>query len=336
VSGSKVVSGICRAMLALAAALALALVAGCGDDEGSGSAATGGGGGKTIAVSFPNSSKEGAVQFEMNFAKAKAKELGYKFILDDPQGDLNRQVSTIKTWINQDVDAIVAVALDPQVFEGVAEQARAKGIKWITYGSALKNQDGMIDMQQQEGGRIIGKLAGDYVNDKLGGKAEVALLTYEKGDWARQRRAGVEAGLKETAPNARIVARQDALSETEGLNVTNTLLQAHPNLNVVLAIEETATEGAYEAFLRKGHPKDSPKVFLAGIDGTLKALELLKQGGTMYRGSAALSLKGIGEGIVTTARNLIEGSGDSVYKVTYTPLSPGGAAVDEHLSEWGR
>ena len=118
--------------------------------------------------------------------------------------------------------------------------------------------------------------------------------------------------------------------------MTNTLLQAHPDLNVVLAIEETATEGAYEAFIRKGHAKGSPKVFLAGIDGTLKALELLKQGDTMYRGSAALSLKGIGEGIVTTASNLIEGQGENVYKVTYTPLTPGSPDVDQHLAEWGR
>lgn len=132
------------------------------------------------------------------------------------------------------------------------------------------------------------------------------------------------------------MAKQDALSETEGLNVTNTLLQAHPDLNVVLAIEETATEGAYEAFVRKGHAKDSPKVFLAGIDGTIKALELLKQGDTMYRGSAALSLKGIGEGIVTAAHELISGSGDGVYKVTYTPLTPGSKKIDEHLAEWRR
>src|SRR6185312_12725809 len=131
------------------------------------------------------STKEGAVQFEMNFAKAKAKELGYKFILDDPQGDLNRQVSTIKTWIDQKVDAIVTVALDPNVFESIAQQARDKGIKWITYGSALKSQDGQIDLQQRLSGDTIGKLAGDWITKNLGGDAKVALLTYEKGDWAR-------------------------------------------------------------------------------------------------------------------------------------------------------
>jgi ribose transport system substrate-binding protein len=329
-------------IVAFLAALVLVLAA-CGGNSNTGSssggsgstAAAGGDSGKqkTIAVSFPNASKEGAVQFEMNFARAKAKEMGYKFILDDPQGDLNRQVSTIKTWINQRVDSIVTVALDPNVFESVAQQARAKGIKWITYGSALKNQDGQIDLQQQIGGRTIGKLAGEWITKNLNATAKVALLTYEKGDWARQRRQGVEAGLKEAAPNAKIVARQDALSETEGLNVTNTLLQAHPDLNAVLAIEETATEGAYEAFIRKGHAKNDPKVFLAGIDGTIKALKLLEAGDTMYRGSAALSLKSIGEGIVTEADRLIKG-GSGPFKLDYTPLTPGSPDIAKHLAEW--
>src|SRR5690242_4596737 len=85
------------ASLAVCAAMVVAACGGSDSDSSSGSGDSGRQ--KTIAVSFPNSTKEGAVQFEMNFAKAKAKELGYKFILDDPQGDLNRQVSTIKTWI---------------------------------------------------------------------------------------------------------------------------------------------------------------------------------------------------------------------------------------------
>jgi ABC-type sugar transport system substrate-binding protein len=324
-------STVGRRIIAAAAACALVLAAGCGGDE---EQAASGSEKKTIAVSFPNSSKEGAVQFEMNFARAKAKELGYEFILDDPQGDLNRQVSTIKTWITQDVDAIVAVALDPNVFEGVAREAREKGIKWITYGSALKNQDGQIDLQQHLGGETIGKMAGQWLTRHHDGKGKVALLTYEEGEWARQRRVGIESGLKATAPAAKIVARQDALSETEGLNVTNTLLQAHSDLNAVLAIEETATEGAYEAFLRKGRPKNDPDVFLAGIDGTLKALQLLEQGDTMYRGSAALSLKDIGVGIVTEADRLIKG-GSGVYKVPITPLHAGDPEVAKFLKEWG-
>ena len=228
------------------------------------------------------------------------------------------------------------------VFKPIQAEAQAKGIKWITYGSTLPGQDGELDLQQEIGGQTIGKLAGEWIaknKDALGGKAKVALLTYEKGEWAQNRRKGIEEGLEQSASGMyEVVARQDALSETEGLNVTNTLLQAHPDLNVVLAIEETATEGAYQAFVNSGHPKDDPKVFLGGIDGTLKALQLLKEGDTIYRGSAALSLKSIGEGIVSVADGLLSGSQPApyIFKVPYTPLTPGAPEVETFLKEWGQ
>src|SRR4051812_8111185 len=232
----------------------------------------------TIAISFPNATKQGAVNFEMRFAKKRARQLGYKLVINDPGTNTNAAVSTIKTWIQQRVASIVTVALDPKVYQGIANQAMSKHIKWVTYGAPLPKQDAIIDLQLPKGGETLGKLAGRWITKNkskfTGGKAQVALLTFESGEWARQRRAGIERGLKATAPGAyTIVAKQDALSETEGLNTTNTLLQAHPELNVVLAVEETGTEGAYQAFLKKGHPKNDPKVFLGGIDGTVKALK---------------------------------------------------------------
>jgi len=150
---------------------------------------------------------------------------------------------------------------------------------------------------------------------------------------ARNRRitAGIIKGLKMTDPDAVIVARQDALSESEGLAATTPMLQANPDLNAVLAIEETASEGAYQAFINSGHKANDPKVFIGGIDGTLRALQLLKQGNTMYRGSAALSLKQLGEGMAMTGAR---GSGS--YHVKYTPLTPGSKQVAIFLKEWGK
>jgi ribose transport system substrate-binding protein len=292
----------------------------------------------TIAISFPNATKQGAVNFEMKFAKKKAKQLGYKLVINDPGTDTNAAVNTLKTWIQQRVNAIVTVALDPKVYEGIAQQAMSNDIKWVTYGAPLPKQDAIIDLQLRKGGVILGRLAGQWItrnkNRFEGAKANVALLTFESGEWARQRRDGIVAGLNSTAGGRyTIVARQDALSQTEGLNVTNTLLQAHPDLNVVLAVEETATEGAYQAFLNKGHKKNDPRVFLGGIDGTLKALQLLQAGNTMYRGSAALSLKSIGNAMITVPDNLLHG-GKGNFLVPIAPLKAGDPRAAQFLSEW--
>jgi ribose transport system substrate-binding protein len=322
---SLVVAGV----IAVAAALAACGGSGSGGSTGGGAESKG-----TIGISFPNATQEGAVQQEMTFAKKKAQELGYKLVVDDPGQDLNHQLNTINTWIQQRYPALIAVTLNPSVFGNVVKRADQNKVKWITYGSSLPGQAGEINMEQLSGGQTIGRLAGDWITKRLGGKAKVALLTYRQGAWAREREKGIVQGLKATAPNAKIVARQDALSETDGLSKMNTILQAQPDLNAVLAVEETASEGAYQAFLDKGHKPNDPKVFIGGIDGTLKALKLLKQGNTMYRGSAALSLKALGEGMASTAARLA-GGGTGDYHVKYTPLTAGDPKAAEFLAEWG-
>lgn len=333
-AGSRRLSRI--TLIALGVAVLAALVAACGGSGGGGDSTSGGSQSKgTIGISFPNATQEGAVQQEMTFAKEKAKALGYNLVVDDPGQDLNRQLNTINTWIQQRYPALIAVTLNPSVFGNVVKRADQNKVKWITYGSSLPGQAGEINMEQLSGGQTIGRLAGKWITDKLGGKGKVALLTYRQGAWAREREKGIVAGLKATAPGAQIVARQDALSETDGLSTMNTMLQAHPDLNAVLAVEETASEGAYQAFLDKGHKANDPKVFIGGIDGTLKALKLLKQGDTMYRGSAALSLKQLGEGMASTAARLA-GGGTGDYHVKYAPLTAGDPKVAEYLSEWGQ
>lgn len=311
------------ALCALLLAGILALT-GCSSSESSSPAD------KTIAISFPNYSRTPALQVEMEAAKLEAERLGYTLVLDDPGADLDRQVSTIKTWIPQGYAAILAVALDATALNGVAKQATDAGIAWVTYGSSLDNQTGEIDMQQTAGGNVIAGLAADWFNAELGGQGKVALLSYEEAEWARERREAIEATLREKAPGVEIVARQDALSQTEGLDATATILQAHPDLNAVLAVSEAASVGAYGAL----PDKNSPTMFIGGIDGDKEALEAIAIDGSAYRGSAALDLEALGTNMVTTAVNAATGEGDPIYRVTYLPVTQGSPELEQMLALW--
>lgn len=261
---------------------------------------------KKIAISFPNGSKQDAVLKEFEVAKKTAAEEGYELIIDDPGNDQQKQVNTIDTWIQQGVGTIIAQPVSPETIETTAEKARSAGIKWITYANQIENQDATLGFDHIAGGTAIGKTACEYAKTNLGGKAKVALLTFEKGAWAQRRREGMEAGLKACGATMEVVAKQDALSQTEGLNAMSTILQANPDVNVVLAVVESATEGAFQAFINAGKSEDDPTVFLAGIDGTLRALELIQKG-SMYRASAALSLTEVGRGMVLLPKQLQEG-----------------------------
>lgn len=290
---------------------------------------------KKIAVSFPNASVIGAVITSLNAAKAKGLEMGYDVILDDPGTDLNKQINTIKTWIEQKVEIIVVNALQPAAFESVAKQARAAGVIWITYGQKIENQDATVGYAQYPDGRKLGEYAGQWITDKLGGKSKAIILGYQKGVWGQQRGAGIKEGLLAKAPNVEIVAEQDAISPTEGLNVTRSLLQAHPDANIILGVEDPATEGAYKAWIASGKDPADPSGFIGGMDGTVPALKLLKQGGTVYRGSMAIPLIEVGNAIVVTGDKLLKGekTGDVIVPLELvTEKSP---KADEYLKQQG-
>ena len=104
----------------------------------------------------------------------------------------------------------------PETIETEAPKARDAGIKWITYANQITNQDATLGFDHVAGGNEIGKAACDYAKANLDGTAKVALLTYEPGAWAQKRREGIEQGLASCGATMNVVAKQDALSQTEG------------------------------------------------------------------------------------------------------------------------
>jgi ribose transport system substrate-binding protein len=287
----------------------------------------------TIAISFPNASSAPVVQNLFRIAKEKAKKMGYTLVIDDPGNDEAKQVSTIQTWIQQDVAAIVSATLDPKVVDSVAKQARAAGVKWVTFGDSIPNQDATLGFPHAEAGQQLGTAAGEWITEHAGGKAKVAILADSPAAYARERAKGILKGLKAAAPGVDIVATQDALSSTEGLDTTSTILQAHPDLTMVLAVEDAAAQGAYQAFLNAGHETNDSKIFIGGIDGAEDELKLVKQG-TMFRATAAFNQQLLGEGLVTLPDALIHGKkGD--YNTPVELVESGNPDLDMLLGYYG-
>lgn len=289
--------------------LTLVGLTGCGDDKGAEGASEGASSAnkKVVAISFPNGTKQDAVIYELEVAKAEAKRRGYELIVDDPGNDLDKQLNTIDTWIAQEVGTIISVVLQPGVFNPIVKKANAAGIKWVSNGLDVPGQDAAVRFEHYEGAFMLGKEAAQWIARRPGGAAKVALLTFSQGVWAQKRAQGFKDALKEYAPNAEIVAEQDALSTDEGLSVTRTILQAHPDLNVVLSIVQTGSDGAYQAFLQSGHKATDPNVFIGGMDGNNQALQLIAKGDTMYRASVALDNALAGRALVGIPVCLWEG-----------------------------
>ena len=137
------------------------------------------------------------------------------------------------------------------------------------------------------------------------GQATVALLDYPSLPNVVERANQIEACLKQTAPDAKIVGRYLGGTPENGLTSLENALQAHPDIDVVVSINDAGALGAIKALEAAG--KDPQTTIVVGIDADAQAKDLIKQG-KFYRGTVDTSPGPTGEMVVNAVINLLAGS----------------------------
>lgn len=233
----------------------------------------------------------------------EAEALGVELTVHDGKYQVEPQIQAMETLITQKVDAIILSANDPAGLQPMIDKAKEAGIKVVAANVEMENTDAYVSLIEYEYGFTGGQIAGQYIKDHLDGKAEVAVLTFTQVPAVIERVRGLKEGILSLAPNATIVAEPEAHTRELGLNAVETILQSNPNLNAVVAINDDAVLGAYEAMVAAGRTGDD--VVLVGLDAVEEALVKIKDG-TIYRGSVDIAPFESGKIIVQTAKKVVE------------------------------
>jgi ribose transport system substrate-binding protein len=219
-------------------------------------------------------------------ATDKAKELGVQITVIDLQVDAAKEVSTWENLITSKVDGIMISCVDEKASKEYCKKAQAAGIRVMAAVHPLEGADGSLSNDEYHYGYLAGVEAGKFIKEKLGGKAEFALLAADCTPFVIPRTDGIRDGILSQAPQAVCVGRQDAFQTDKGMAVTETLLQAHPDLAVIGCLNDDGALGAYEAMAAAG--KDPAGVCITGTDGIKQALAKIKEG-TMFRASVSMA-----------------------------------------------
>lgn len=189
----------------------------------------------------------------------------------------SKQIDQIENFISSGCNVIMVNPSDPNAIESVCKKARDAGIKVMCWDNTMKNTDINWVIDNQKLGYMIGEQASTFINSKLNGNCEVAVLDYPQTEILLEREKGIQQALKEKSPNAKIVAQQPAINATEGLDAMETILQAHPNVKVVCCIGGGGAVGANEALKSANKIKDDVGIFAA--DATDEELASMLNGG---------------------------------------------------------
>ncbi|WP_455381525.1 sugar ABC transporter substrate-binding protein [Salinispira pacifica] len=215
-----------------------------------------------------------------------AKQLGVQLTVIDLHVDPAKEVSTWENLITSKVDGIMISCVDEKASQEYCKKAQAAGIKVMATVHPLKGADGSLYNDEYHYGYLAGVEAGRFIKEKLGGQAKFALLAADCTPFVIPRTDGIRDGILSQAPGAVCVGRQDAFQTDKGMTVTESLLQAHPDLAVIGCLNDDGALGAYEAMAAAG--KNPDMVCITGTDGVAQALAKIKEG-SMLRASVSMA-----------------------------------------------
>lgn len=266
------------------------------------------------------------------FAAAAAAKRGYtvKYTADDT--DLQKQNTNVQALVTQKVPAIVSYPLEPASMEPLAQQARSNCTVIVSYASPLKNQDASVLFSGLESGKALGTSALEWAKKQT---KPVKVLILQNRDLAvgAQRDDGLNSVFPAGQSNIQIVGTQKAGSREEGEQVTRTVLQAHPDLNMVLSYNDDSGLGAQQAFVNAGKDPKDPGIFVGGQDGSKEGLTAVASGG-IYRVSVAVRIKDIGEAVANVPIDILEGKDNKGVNVPPAPLTVDSPELKNYLSDF--
>ena len=177
--------------------------------------------------------------------------------------DVAKESALIDDLIAQQVSAISISPQSDTASVPAFERAVDAGIPVVTWNSKVNSPKSkyFVGVNNYDLGKNTGVFAVDYIKKTMGGKAKIAVIGTSKYSVGIDRVRGFMDQVK-ALPGIEIVARQDAEFKEAGLSVTESVLEAHPDTQIIWAWNQGALLGALAAV--KAHPKD--KVLLMGTD----------------------------------------------------------------------
>ncbi len=204
-------------------------------------------------------------------AQAKADEMGAQLVVLDSQDDSATELANMEDLITKGVDLILINPTDSEAVGSAVAAANQAGIPVITLDRAANSGDIVCHIASDN--VAGGKLAGEFIIEKLEGKGKVVELEGVPGASAAiDRGQGFNEAIAES--DLEVVAKQTAnFNRAEGLSVMENILQAQPEINAVFAHNDEMALGALEAI--KASDRD---IMVVGFDATDDAVASVEAG----------------------------------------------------------
>lgn len=208
-------------------------------------------------------------------AAAKAKELGYETKIFDSQNNTALETDHFENALASGYNAILFNPTDADGSVANVLKAKAVGVPVFCMDREVNSSEAatsQILSDSYSGCVAIGKYFVQQMNKK-GKYVELLGLVGDNNTWNRSK--GFH-GVVDYYPGLKMVAQQSAdFDRNKAMEVLESVLQAHPDINGVFCGNDAMAMGAYQALVAAGKA-NNVKVF--GFDGAEDVITAIEEG----------------------------------------------------------
>jgi ribose transport system substrate-binding protein len=232
-------------------------------------------------------------------AHAAGKELNVDVVdyIPTKPDSIPEQMSQIEDAITKKPNAAVFIPVDAKAMVPGVEKFNAANIPVVN----------LID--RSDGGQFVSFMGCDdfavaeqtakHLLEKMGGKGNVIIIEGVGGSSNNTKRVGGFKKALEAYPNIKLLASQPGnFQRAQALQVTENLLQAHRQIDGILAANDAMALGAIEAL-----DAANRKALVIGMNGTKEAIDAVKSGKLLATGDCDGFLQGC-MGVMGAVRKL--------------------------------
>ncbi len=208
-------------------------------------------------------------------AKARAMELGYDATIFDSQNDTAKEAAHFENLIAGGYKAVLFNPTDANGSIANVQKAKAAGIPVFCIDREINSTNAATSQMLSDSYSGCVKLGQLFVKTvgKEGEYAELLGIVGDNNTWNRSK--GFHS-VVDRYPGLKMVAQQSGeFDRAKGLEVMESMLQAHPNIKAVFCGNDSMAMGAYQALVTAGKDKDV-KVF--GFDGADDVVKSIAEG----------------------------------------------------------
>lgn len=200
--------------------------------------------------------------------QAEAAKAGYEVVALNGELDPAKQNNQLSDFVAQRYDAIFLNPVDSKACGEGVKRAHNAGIPVFTFDVEVTDAEAKDLVESHIGSDNYqgGQLAGESMMEVTGDQGEIAIITYPEITSCIDRQKGFRDYLDEHQSKLKIVAELSGRgNRNDGYTVATDILQAHPNIVGIFAVNDPSALGAYAAVKKAGRDND---IKILGFDAS--------------------------------------------------------------------